>query len=373
VSSDNNSWFHCGRCGALFLSIPGDVENRLCTECGSHPSLGLEPPVILPVRQPAQPAAPAEREKHTHRRKKSSHFMVKLLLAWMIFIGLIIFGARRLFDQDPSRAERPVTSVTKQKGPTEEELAFIREASASCHQTFQNFLSAASPEERNQFVLNPVNTASRMARFLSMNPRTNIDPATLTLESSAVVDLPNGRGLENVWKAGGDRIDTVFLKENGEWRLDWEHFVRYSDFPWSLFLAGSGDPSGEFRLLARERLADERKDADTISMVLYAPRFGSENETGLQSPEFLVKRDSENGRLLEAAFQLERSGERVFGVRTPMVNPEKLIRVRVKVRRIEENMKRSFVIDEVIACHWYSVDEPGVTPATPAADQPAGD
>ncbi len=356
----------------MFQSLPGDVDNRLCTECGNNPSLGTEPPVALPAHRPALPAAaPVEREKHKQRRRKKNNFMVKLLLAWVVFIGLIIFGANLLFEETPSAVSDSAEDAIRQQGPTEEELAFISEVSPLSHRTLQNFLNAESPEERNQFVLSPITTASRMARFYSMNPAVNVESSSLLLESSSVLDLPGGRGLESVWTSSDDRrIDAVFMQENGEWRLDWDHFVRFSDFPWPLFLAGSGDPTGEFRLLARERLADERKNADTISIVLYAPRFGSGNETGPQSPEFLIKRDSENGRLLEAAFQLERSGGRVFGVRTPMANPEGLIRVRVKVKRVEANMKRSFELEQVVACHWYSVDHPGVTPATTAADQP---
>ena len=103
-------------------------------------------------------------------------------------------------------------------------------------------------------------------------------------------------------------------------------------------------------------------------MVLYAPRFGPSGETGFQSPEFLFKRDTRDGRLLDAAFKLDREGARVFGVNIPNINPEGLIRVRVKVRSVEIEGERRFEIEEVIACHWYSVDVPGVE----IPEQPAG-
>jgi hypothetical protein len=32
----------------------------------------------------------------------------------------------------------------------------------------------------------------------------------------------------------------------------------------------------------------------------------------------------------------------------------------MKIRRIEEAEKRSFEIDDVLACHWYSNDAPGL-------------
>ena len=117
-------------------------------------------------------------------------------------------------------------------------------------------------------------------------------------------------------------------------------------------------------------MPEERKNEDTISIVLYAPRFGSLTETGSQSPEFLIKRDSEDGRLLEAAFKLEKKGERVFGVKLSSTNPEGLIRVRVKIRRVEQNRERHFELQKVVACHWYSIDDAGLKPTETPATQP---
>jgi hypothetical protein len=246
-------------------------------------------------------------------------------------------------------------------GPTLEENAFLNEVGPLANQAFLGFLSAGTPEARNQFVLNPIDTASRMARFYDLNPIVNIAPETLTGPQSAALYLPSGRAVETRWKTtDGRQIDTVFVKQDNEWRLDWDHYVRFSTYPWALFLAGSGEDEGEFRLLARQRLAEERKDADSISIVLYAPRFGYANETGFQSPEFLVKRDSDNGRLLDAAFKLEKDGKRAFGLKLPNDNPEGLIRVRVKVRRVKDDMGNRFELVDVLACHWYTTDDPGV-------------
>jgi hypothetical protein len=366
VSENNNSWFHCGRCGSLFQSLVGEVQDRTCSECGRSPSLGMEAAPQEPAAaRPAVVPDPFEREKHTLRKRKKNYFMAKLLVGWSLFLFAIVGGARLIWSDDPSASKASALKAVTDE-VTEEEGAFINQVSAECNQSFTGFLVAGTPEERNQFVLSPITTASRMARFYGMNPMVNIDPGTLTFVKSAVLDLPGGRALETLWKTSeGRELDAVFVKERDEWRLDWDHFVRYSDFPWALFLAGSGDPSGEFRLLARERLAEERKTSETISVVLYAPRFGSVSETGFQSPEFLIKRDSENGRLLEAAFKLEREGKRVFGVKIPEVNPEGLIRIRAKIRRGEQGLERRFELEKIIACHWYHVDEPGVTPVTP--------
>lgn len=295
------------------------------------------------------------------RKRQSNYFMVKLIGGWMLVL-LIIVGGSRLLYQDESQTRKPPASKTSAELLTsEEDTALLSKAGQTYQQTFLSFLAAGTPEERNQFVLNPISAASRIARFYSLNPQINIDPATLRLSKASVVRLPGGRAIETYWTSNdGHLLDAVFVEENGDWKLDWDHYARYGDQPWPLFLAGSGEERGEFRLLARERLAEERKNKDSISVVFYAPRFGYSNSAGFVSPEFLVKRDTRNGRLLDAAFKLNKSGKRVFNADPPSIDPEGLIRVRVKIRRIEGDSERRFDLENVSACHWYSADVPGV-------------
>jgi hypothetical protein len=285
---------------------------------------------------------------------------LKLIAGCVLLVLAIVLGGGFVMSLSPA-SKTPVAKAPEDNGPTQEEAALLNEASPPAHRQFSGFLSVGTPEARNQFVFNPIITASRMARFYDLNPMVNIAPEALTHLKSAVLYLPVGRAIETLWKtADGRRIEAVFVEQDNEWRLDWDHFVRFSTYPWALFLAGSGEEEGEFRLLARQRLAEERKDADAISIVLYAPRFGLANETGFQSPEFLVKRDTRNGQLLDAAFKLEKTGGRVFGLNLPNENPEGLIRVRVKIRRIKDDSGSRFELVEVLACHWYSTDDPGV-------------
>lgn len=377
MSSSNISWFHCGRCGSLFLSPAGESADRFCTSCGCNPSLGVEPP----DPSPAEPAASQStdigasgktgtRKKNQAKKTKRSFFMLKLAAGWLLVLGAIVYGANRMW-KDKSENRPAVKSTAPAKEVVSaEDINFLNEASPPCSQTLSGFLAAGTPEERNQFVSSPITTAARMARFYEMNPMGGIDPKTITLDNSTIIRLPGGNGVEiQMSSAEGRLLDAAFVRENDEWRLDWDHFSRYSDQPWALFLAGSGEAEAEFRLLARERLAEERKDADTLSIVLYAPRFGYAKDTGFQSPEFLVRRDTPDGRLLEAAFKLEQSGKRVFSPSQPGIDPEGLIRIRVKIRRFEQDLERRFEIVRVIACHWYSVDDPGVVVENPPVEK----
>ena len=373
-SDPSPSWFHCGRCNALFLAQAGDLPDRRCPHCGGNPSLGL----ALAAPEPAtprdasstdsQPTRHPSHHKH-HKHHKASHVMAKIIAFWLLLVGLIVLGARLLWHEE-TILRQPAAATLSNNETGGEDLALLNEARPQCLEAFSRFLTAGSPEGRNQYVLSPLSTASRMARFYTLNPWTNLDPQTLTLETNSILNLPGGPAIEILWKSpDGGRVDTLFRKENDEWLLDWDHFARYSDYPWSLFLAGGDEPEGEFRLLARERLADTRKNAPTISLMLYAPRFGHPGDTVSQSPEFLVSRASKDGQRLDAAFKLARSGKQVFNSQLPNLNPEGMIRVRLKIQRRDSDDGRKFEIAEVLACHWYAVDEPGVTPP-PASDPP---
>lgn len=353
------------------------MDGRLCSSCGRNPSLGIEPPrADEAVPAPAPTGNPGEREKRPVKKRKRSYLMLQLILGWSVLFAAIIYGARWKWGAQLKDNQRTVSEAAPKNVVPAQDVILLDQAAPLCSQTFSGFLAAGTPEQQNQFVLSPITTAARMARFFSLNPLVVIDPQKLALSKHAVLHLPGRRAIETYWSSSdGRELDAVFMEENGEWRLDWDHYVRFSEYPWPLFLAGSGPEQVEFRLLARERLADERKAADTISIVFYPPRFGSNTEMGVKSPEFLVKRDSKNGRLIDAAFKLEKAGKRVFGVNLPSATPEGFIRVRVKVRRVEEAGERRVELEDVIACHWYYHDASGVEipdqPLKPDSPPPA--
>jgi hypothetical protein len=296
--------------------------------------------------------------------------MVKIIGGWLLLVGLIILGARLLWCDEES--PRPSTAITSSAALTfDEDVALLNEARPLCLETFTRFLEAETPVARTQSVISPVTTAARMVRFYDLNPWIQLDPKNLSIVGNEVIHQPGAPPAIVIhWNShDGKKIDVLFRKDDDEWRLDWDHYARYSDYPWSLFLAGSGSPVGEFRLLARERRADARKNDPSISLMLYAPRFGHPGETVSQSPEFLVSRTSKDGGLLGEAFNLARSGKQVFGLTLPNLNPEGMIPVRVKIQRDDADTGRQFKIIEVLACHWYSVDDPGVVPPADAKSE----
>jgi hypothetical protein len=360
-------WFHCGRCGSLFQSQAGDSDDRVCSKCGARPELGIEPQAAAPQTKPTLPLPDgATLPKRGDRRKGSAsangnnRLLVKIIGGWSLVLALIILGARFLWHQDApvgNQASVPVESG----GGNPEEYELLQAATTRCSETLQNYLGAATLEEKTQFVLTPSKTTTMMVRFYGSNPIERVDPAELKLSEQHLLHLPGGKAVETLWSIKDSRrIEAVFREEGDSWKLDWVHFARYSDQPWALFLAGSGESESEFRLLARERLAKERQNENDISVVLYSPRFGDPGETGYQSPEFNILRNSADGRLLDAAFHLKREGKSAYQSTIAKHDPDEMIRVRVRVTRSETDGVRKFTINRVIACHWYEHDEPGV-------------
>ncbi|MFD0893425.1 hypothetical protein KBB96_18520 [Luteolibacter ambystomatis] len=291
--------------------------------------------------------------------------IAKILVAWAVLMALVVFAARRFAGQDDDQA-RGQSLISQPGAFAEEDTALLQKAIPDCGRTLAGFVTAGTPEERNQFVHQPIATAGKMARFYAMNPIITVDGSSLKLKSDRVIKLAGGHAISTVWSvADGKTLDAVFLQEDGEWRLDWDQFVRYSDYPWPLFISGSGGDSGEFRLLARQRASTLNGDVGPLSLTLYSPRFGFPSEPGPGSPEIEVTRTSEDGRLLAAAFQNAKKGARPFDGQMANEDPEGMIRVRVRIHRTRnEHGNFHFEVEKVIACHWISSDEPGVTPLT---------
>lgn len=371
VNEDLTAWFHCGRCAALFQSEAGESEGRRCAACGEDPSLGFEAEASA-VAAKAQPRDPMLRMKMAEvekpkffkrevRRQKGRYFAMKLVLVWAAAMAVLAVSAKLIWKDDP-RATGSHLSRNSDKGVlADRDFALLDKEYRKCLMTMSGFVSAGTPEEKNQFVRTPVETAGRMARYYAENPIHRINPADVRGTGSGVIHLNDGtRLIETRWTiADGRSVDAVFFQERGEWKLDWEEYVRYSEQPWALFVSGSGEGEGEFRLLARERSNGERRAIGNLKVFLHEPRFGNPGESGDPSPEFVVDPLSSDGRMLVEAFKKRSEGGRIYGSTLENRDPEGMIRVRARVRRMERPEGREFRIVEIKACHWLSIDDPG--------------
>lgn len=373
MNEETLGWFHCGRCGQLFRSPLAD-EGRVCLKCGQYPSTFVETQQPSRTNPPIQAALPEARprtssdesvlpQKRSVRKRKGDFLMFKIIGAWLVFVLLLALVAHYFWKEDDRLGMQVRAPLIAPSELGDEDRAILEEAMPLCSQCFGGFLASGTPEERNQFVWKPISVAGKMARFYSMNPLSQVNPSDVKNLERKLLRLESGLSIVSTWEVvDGRRLDAVFHKEDGEWRLDWEQFVRYGEMPWPLFLAGSGGDSGEFRLMARMKMSDVKPMSGQLSIVLYSPRFGYPGDPGNASSEFLVPRDSEDGRLLAAAFNARKAGRSPFDGAVNNADPEEMIRVRVRIKRNEETNGRGFVLEKVLACHWLSISEPGVVP-----------
>ena len=354
------AWHHCGRCGALFQAPAGQGNESPCPKCGHHPA----PDYDNWMRQqnlpdPSLPHPPLIRERGKKRKSNATRTVAKFVGAWIVILVLLVVVAKKYWlDMDVPPVQDTNGEAFKQAGENADTL-LLRNAFPECAAALNGFFEAAAPESRAQFVIDPIDAVKRMAVMATFSPLSTNDGMKRNLMAE-VIHTPRGPVIETGWESiQGTKLDAVFFKDKETWKIDWRELLRYSEQSWPLFLAESGVKEGEFRLLARERLAGEQGAHNGMALVFYSPSLGHMSEPGSPSPEFPVERTSADGRLLEAAFAGKKQGHGPFGSHLISSDPDDLIRVRVLVRRSLEDGHQKFTLVKVIACHWFSLDEPG--------------
>lgn len=347
----------------------GAEANRVCAECGHDPSLGVKPVALKAIPQVANDARDhdddwnAPHERHRKRHSKSGGSMILLVLGWsVVMAGIVMFANRwkgnesRSTDWTPPVAENQLTAA---------DYELLRAHAGFCQAVLGNVLSNTTPEQISPVVFHSRGAFSDMVRFYRTNPGTQMLETGIVSEGISVIHLPDGPAIEGRWRAEDGRlIDAVFRREDDQWLLDWHQFARFSEFPWGLFLSGEGPEEAEFRLLVRQRQTRQTLDYGErpMSLVFHAPRFGRPDEPGPSSPIFELEWESDSARMLMAGFHQAREGRRPFRSVLPNVEPDdEMMRVRVVIRRIDDEEERRFEIVEVRACHWIQIDDPGVS------------
>jgi len=372
VSDDPTSWFHCARCGTLFRAPLGRAP--VCAACGENPSLGVaaapeDPPLPKFTAATPQPLA-SDAHAAAHRRKKQSGApMPFIIAAWTGLMLLVLFASHRYMkNSELSQGEwKPPERLTAR------ENQLLEKHAGDCRMIFLSALSSQTPEDLAPLVFNRIGTLPDMVRFYRLNPVPPMEETEVEKTLFSVIRLPEGPAIEARWTLEDGRVfDLVFRSEDDEWRVDWHHFVRYSEHPWPMFLAGNGPDVAEFRLLVRRRLALrvlEEDDPDSpLEFVFHTPRFGRPDAPGPASPTFVLARDSHHARLLMAGFEQARDGRFPFRSILPAVEPDdEMMRIRVVIRRSEnpevnDDGPYSFEILEIKALHWLAHDDLGLAP-----------
>lgn len=354
MTDNSGAWYHCTRCGSLFKA-PADPERRgLCPDCGGDPGGEDEAPAPagpVKVRRKIRKKQPSRTSSRGGDGRKAKALMV-FVVVWLFLLGFWAISRHR-GSQSPAPPGGDSAAVSVDDI---EDQRLIRDHLDACGNRLVEFLQAPDTGAQALHVLGGGRTVQRMARVQQFNPSYTTDEA-LEIQRYGVIRTPAGRGIETFWKLGDEKsIEVVFFEEQGEWKIDWDAYARAGSESWPLFLAGRGRGQGEFRLLARERIGADGREDEFIGLVLYSTRFGYPGEAVSPSPEVKVERDSPMGRQIEDAFFAREQGIAPFGSKLGDVDPDGMIRLRVRVSRRGED-ERVFQIDELLACHWLGFPE----------------
>lgn len=363
---EKTGWFHCGRCGALFSAELGTGVPECCSECGKDPV--VDQSEIAFVQAAGSPGAKllagqgegtnssGGRHGGEPKRKKERNGLVVFVGIWVVIL-ITLAGAVKYFRGSNEDSEELGFGIVSDK------QRLVNDEFHECKRKVVEFLEAGAPERRAEHVINSVDSLRRMSRW-QQDITFSVDGGDPEHSIFEVIETPKGKAIESVWALSGNRqAEAVFFEEDkGEWKIDWANLVRYSDQDWSLFLLGTEEEEGEFRLLARRRSEDSSGEGKVASVVLISPRVGSPGELGASSPEVVVDPESRIGRVLSEAFARRDAGEGVYGSMASKMDPKGMIRLRVRVLREEakKGEERSFVIRDILACHWYDFDDLGL-------------
>ena len=274
------------------------------------------------------------------------------VLGWIVVVGAGAVMMKRMW---PSTAPTPSPDYVEKGGAlTEEDVQLLKENLERASAHFGEFLKAPDVGSRALHVLRPEQTVARMSRYYDQHVQTPLEGGTAATMHN-VMHTPAGPAIETMWKReNGDELEAVFFEEKGDWKLDWDAYVRAGTASWGLFLADTGEGEGTFRVLARERIGASGRSDESIGLVLYEPRAGHPDEPTLPSPEIRVNRATAMGRAIQEAFEAKAKNLGAFKGKAHLQDPPEMIRLNVRIRRSGES-ERVFQIEELLAVHWLEI------------------
>lgn len=359
--SDVGGWYHCGRCGHLFR----EAEAGRCPKCGRTPVVDEAELAFLQATRDAEPEVKAAEmpayepdERHGRRRRKGKEKkgrragLVGFVIGWILFLGLAVFIVHVSRQKEGSEGvdERSLSE-------TAEESRALNEAAMLAQQELTSFFEEQAPESRASLVHEPQETLRKMVRYTGPVLRYDELPEW-QWESFRGMELPEGKAYVGVVNLEDERrAEFVFLPdEKGERKIDWPNLVRFSEHPWPLFLSGDTPDRGEFRLLARRQAGSSGEQGDVSRLELLEPDPWHPEQAGTSSARVEVNPRSATGRMLREAFEARDAGEGAFGGALEVKDPHAMVRIRARLHRDAEG---KITIEELIACHWLSIDAPG--------------
>lgn len=405
MSTLTKGYYHCLECGALFeatLSAPGDQQ---CSICGNPPT-GKVQEIQNPKLKTAAESNPRETREllprpssklhgvnqdtqdiyeataaHlgesrdtgvTRSKRKDQKGKVRAMLVggWFVLMFGVVLTVKILnSDQDAlfsvsAEKEAEINRLAAEK--EEKRMLEVIEATPDCEKTMQSFLAATSAAAKAQYVYRGSKLSGVMSRYYRDEISLTSSADRVRIVEATLLDgfTPKVIGARCL-NSRGEKWETIFIFDEGEWKIDWESLVRHDDRAWSLFPAAAEGAEGVFRLYMRVRDSNEDFEQKEMSLVFYKPTMRLKGEfRAVASVPVSVLIDSDLGREIMALLKQEdelsdEARKDAYGFNLGAVDPSRYHRVRVKMRlhrEGEDGKHARMELLKILANHWYGIE-----------------
>ena len=361
MSSDKyiRGYYYCRSCHSIYYSAVGRASRLNCTKC-KHP--------VAEDGVDISGAGYKTLPKKVHKRSKDGGVYVggsrskkskprNPIYPLVTVAVIILFGCGALFFFK-GRDQSVPTNITEED-TSDIELASdrynekkLKEALPECQKVFKSFVLAKETVDKTLNVYQGAKLAYKMKKYYTANPTLRDFIAVETAKSSIYNEI-NGYALVDVvfTDDSGDLQEAAFIKEEGEWKLDWESYVRYSSMSWHGFVNAEKTIEGEFRLYIKKfDLGNELEDG-YATFQLYPASANVNNKIDSKGAQrmLLSLSDSHTSILNELSQDVDNA-----------IDPAGYARVNLKLRlNYDEENQPSIELLDILATHWRGVSVDG--------------
>ncbi|MFC4990970.1 FmdB family zinc ribbon protein [Rubritalea tangerina] len=312
---------HCDSCNAIFSADSPLSREASCPDCGESPFRKADFTSIDQMQRvvqsddhhgvPGLDVADFVSMQKVRRRRQGRMAIALWVILLVGGVGFAIYNQQ--LEEGEGAEENQFVKAEREYQQT------LLEEGGKCLKNYDRFLAANSVNERSSLVVGGVRKILSMEKHAEdIDAVAPAPPLELlgqkyeSLEGRDRVEFLVRDGVENVF-------ELVFWEIDGEWLLDWEQHVRYSEKSWSNFLAEKPDGAREsFRLYVRRRHVGSGRSRAALQLIFYQPKVLA-GERLNESPQVVVEMDDPlYGQLNEAFDKLEalkNDDERVIGAK----------------------------------------------------------
>ncbi|NNM28302.1 MAG: hypothetical protein HKO57_02180 [Akkermansiaceae bacterium] len=269
---------------------------------------------------------------------------------------IVLFVRNRITGEEaPQVNQAELDERRREQAEKAEVNDYLRRQIPECRDVLDRFFRAGDAAERAQSVYDPVRVTPYMAAYYRHNPPRRPSGVLKPLLTNLYVD-DDQRAIETVWAdPGGDEMEMVFIRDQGQWKIDWEAFVRYSTAEWLLFITGS-PREGEFRVYMRRiELSQQAGREPMFGLKFYPASYDSRIRSRGESDTVLVPRDGEVGQRLQQLFTVSGQSPDVGDSKLAERDPEDLYRVRVRLAWKDGRDGNPYLsLQNLVAANWYA-------------------